>query len=93
MVMQRFSQWYFSENTTEENRSRYAIFMLIAFCACVASFSPLFVGYRIGAALYVSTFLLDLYLQLTLPIKCKFPLSFLVGTVVVAGVFAALKWL
>ncbi|MBQ0715123.1 hypothetical protein ACFQ0F_10270 [Paraperlucidibaca wandonensis] len=78
-MLTKLDQWYFSAETNPVVKRRYLVFMLIAFIAVMASFSPLFVGNRIGAAVYVSTFIFDLYLQLRLPLRCKFPMSFLVG--------------
>ena len=78
-MLTNFDQWYFSAETNPVVKRRYLVFMLIAFTTMMASFSPLFVGNRIAAAIYVSTFIFDLYLQLTLPLRCKFPMSFLVG--------------
>ena len=78
-MLTKLDQWYFSAETNPVVKRRYLVFMLIAFTTMMASFSPLFVGSRIGAAIYVSTFIFDLYLQLTLPLRCKFPMSFLVG--------------
>jgi hypothetical protein len=77
-MLTKLDQWYFSAETNPVVKKRYLVFMLIAFTAMMASFSPLFVGNRI-AAIHVSTFIFDLYLQLTLPLRCKFPMSFLVG--------------
>ena len=78
-MIAKLDQWYFSAETNPVVKRRYLVFMLIAFTTMMASFSPLFVGNRIAAAIYVSTFIFDLYLQLTLPLRCKFPMSFLVG--------------
>lgn len=80
-MLAKMEEWYFPINAKPVSKRRYLVFMLIAFIAVVASFSPLLVGNRIGAAVYVSTFIFDLYLQLTLPLRCKFPLSFLIGAV------------
>lgn len=78
-MLAKMDQWYFPAETKPVSKRQYLAFMLIAFTAVTASFSPLLVGNRIGAAVYVSTFIFDLYLQLTLPLRCKFPMSFLVG--------------
>ncbi len=81
-MLTKLDQWYFSAETNPVSKKRYLAFMLIALATVMASFSPLFVGNRIGAAVYASTFIFDLYLQLTLPLRCKFPMSFLVGVAV-----------
>ena len=87
-MLEKLEEWYFPAEANPVSKRRYLVFMLVAFIAVAASFSPSLVGNRIGSALYVSTFIFDLYLQLTLPLRCKFPLSFLVGAA--ALIFAGL---
>lgn len=79
MIINGLDKWYFSPETIGANKVKYISFMIIALFAMLVSFSPIIVGNGIGAALYIATLAIDFYMQLTLPIRCKLPMSFIVG--------------